>query len=123
MSCSSGSGSAASRAARPAASRAASGAGSRSRSPSPATRAALFLDEPTAGLDVESRRAVWHEMRPVLRPTAATVLLTTHYLEEAEALASRIVLLARGRVVAEGRRARSSPTGPGARASKTRFSR
>ena len=62
---------------------------------------ALFLDEPTAGLDVESRRAVWREVQ-TFAGAGDTVLLTTHHLEEAEALASRIVLLARGRVVAEG---------------------
>ena len=67
-----------------------------------ATACALFLDEPTTGLDVEARRSVWAEMRGVFRCDGGTVLLTTHYLEEAEALASRIVLLARGRVVAEG---------------------
>jgi len=63
--------------------------------------AAIFLDEPTAGLDVESRRAVWMEIDQY-SADGGTVLLTTHYLEEAERLAPRIVLLARGRVVAEG---------------------
>jgi ABC-2 type transport system ATP-binding protein len=63
--------------------------------------AAIFLDEPTAGLDVESRRSVWSEIdRYAL--DGGTVLLTTHYLEEADRLAEKIVLLARGRVVAEG---------------------
>jgi len=62
---------------------------------------ALFLDEPTAGLDVEARRDVWRELRG-FTAGGRTVLLTTHSLEEAEALASRVVLLARGRVVAEG---------------------
>jgi ABC-2 type transport system ATP-binding protein len=62
---------------------------------------AIFLDEPTAGLDVESRRAVWKEIDQY-SVDGGTVLLTTHYLEEAERLAGRIVLLARGRVVAEG---------------------
>ncbi len=63
--------------------------------------AAVFLDEPTAGLDVESRRAVWREIdRHCI--DGGTVLLTTHHLEEAERLATRIVLLARGVVVAEG---------------------
>ncbi len=61
----------------------------------------MFLDEPTAGLDVESRRAVWREIRRYAAD-GGTVLLTTHQLEEAEALAQRIVLLSRGRVVAEG---------------------
>jgi ABC-2 type transport system ATP-binding protein len=61
----------------------------------------LFLDEPTVGLDVESRRAFW----AVIEEKAAqgrSVLLTTHYLEEADALADRIVLINRGRIVAEG---------------------
>jgi ABC-2 type transport system ATP-binding protein len=61
----------------------------------------LFLDEPTVGLDVESRRAFWETVRARAR-AGCTVFLTTHYLEEADALASRIVLLNRGRVVAEG---------------------
>jgi ABC-2 type transport system ATP-binding protein len=63
--------------------------------------AAIFLDEPTAGLDVRSRRSVWAEIDQY-STDGGTVLLTTHYLEEAERLARRIVLLARGRVVAEG---------------------
>jgi ABC-2 type transport system ATP-binding protein len=62
---------------------------------------ALFLDEPTAGLDVESRRAVWRELQ-AYAAAGGTVVLTTHHVEEAEALASQVVLLARGRVVAEG---------------------
>ena len=61
----------------------------------------LFLDEPTVGLDVESRRAFWETVRARAR-AGCTVFLTTHYLEEADALASRIVLLDRGRIVAEG---------------------
>jgi ABC-2 type transport system ATP-binding protein len=63
--------------------------------------AAIFLDEPTAGLDVESRRSVWAEIAQ-FSLDGGTVLLTTHYLEEAERLAEKVVLLARGRVVAEG---------------------
>jgi ABC-2 type transport system ATP-binding protein len=61
----------------------------------------LFLDEPTVGLDVEARRGFWDQIR---QRTGAgrSVLLTTHYLEEADALADRIVLLDRGRIVAEG---------------------
>ena len=62
---------------------------------------AVFLDEPTTGLDVEARLAVWDEVR-AYAATGGTVLLTTHHLEEAERLASRIVLLAGGRVVADG---------------------
>ena len=63
--------------------------------------AALFLDEPTAGLDVESRRAVWAEIDQY-SSDGGTVLLTTHHLEEAERLATRVVLLAQGRIVADG---------------------
>jgi ABC-2 type transport system ATP-binding protein len=62
---------------------------------------ALFLDEPTVGLDVEAREAFWQVIRAQVREGVA-VLLTTHYLEEAEALADRIVVLASGRVIAEG---------------------
>jgi ABC-2 type transport system ATP-binding protein len=62
---------------------------------------AIVLDEPTAGLDVESRLSVWREIR-VYATGGGTALLTTHHLEEAEALASRVVLLARGRLIAEG---------------------
>ena len=62
---------------------------------------AVFLDEPTAGLDVEARRAVWRELK-LYTVDGGTVLLTTHHLEEAEALASRVAVLSQGRVVAEG---------------------
>lgn len=61
----------------------------------------LILDEPTAGLDVESRRALWFSIRQFVR-RGGSVLLTTHYLEEADALSSRIVILDRGRVLTEG---------------------
>jgi ABC-2 type transport system ATP-binding protein len=61
---------------------------------------AVFLDEPTTGLDVASRRAVWDAVRRYAAE-GRTVLLTTHNLEEAEALASRVVVLAHGRVVAD----------------------
>jgi ABC-2 type transport system ATP-binding protein len=61
----------------------------------------LLLDEPTAGLDIEARRAVWAEVESHSL-AGGTVLLTTHHLEEAEALATRIVLLRSGQVVAEG---------------------
>jgi ABC-2 type transport system ATP-binding protein len=63
--------------------------------------AAIFLDEPTVGLDVESRRAVWAEIENYCT-NGGTVLLTSHHLDEAERLAHRIVVLAGGRVVAEG---------------------
>ncbi|WP_420449931.1 ABC transporter ATP-binding protein [Candidatus Palauibacter sp.] len=61
----------------------------------------IFLDEPTAGLDVEVRRGLWEEIRRH-RESGRTTVLTTHYLEEADALADRIVVLHRGRVIAEG---------------------
>ncbi len=60
----------------------------------------LFLDEPTVGLDVESRRAFWLEVRR-LTARGCAVLLTTHYLEEADALADRIVVMNGGRIVAD----------------------
>lgn len=60
----------------------------------------VFLDEPTTGLDLASQRAVWGEVRAFVAG-GGTVLLTTHYLAEAEALASRVVVLNRGRVVAD----------------------
>jgi ABC-2 type transport system ATP-binding protein len=62
----------------------------------------LFLDEPTVGMDVEARRSFWQTIRN-LAAGGRAILLTTHYLEEADALASRIVVLNRGRVIADGR--------------------
>jgi ABC-2 type transport system ATP-binding protein len=59
----------------------------------------LFLDEPTAGVDVELRRALWLYVR-TLRDRGTTVVLTTHYLEEAEELADRVGVIDRGRLVA-----------------------
>ncbi len=61
----------------------------------------LFLDEPTVGMDVEARRALWQQIRKLVA-RGKTVLLTTHYLEEADALANRVVVLNRGKVIAEG---------------------
>jgi ABC-2 type transport system ATP-binding protein len=61
----------------------------------------LVLDEPTVGLDVEARRALWKQIRAFIA-RGKSVLLTTHYLAEAEALANRVVVLHRGSVVAEG---------------------
>jgi ABC-2 type transport system ATP-binding protein len=61
----------------------------------------LFLDEPTAGLDVEARRALWGHIRGFVR-RGGSVLLTTHYIEEAEALANRIAVIHRGVIAAEG---------------------
>jgi ABC-2 type transport system ATP-binding protein len=61
----------------------------------------VFLDEPTSGLDPQSRAHMWTEVRR-LRDEGMTIFLTTHYLEEADALADRVVVIDRGRVVAEG---------------------
>jgi ABC-2 type transport system ATP-binding protein len=61
----------------------------------------LVLDEPTAALDVEGRHDFWDSMRAVAK-IGKTILFATHYLEEADAYADRIVLMARGRVVADG---------------------
>jgi ABC-2 type transport system ATP-binding protein len=61
----------------------------------------LLLDEPTAALDVEARRAFWQAMREMTEH-GKTVLFATHYLEEADAYADRIVLLAHGQIVADG---------------------
>jgi ABC-2 type transport system ATP-binding protein len=64
--------------------------------------AVLFLDEPTTGLDPESRAAMWREIGRLAGTEGMTVLLTTHYLEEADRLASRLAIVDRGRVVASG---------------------
>lgn len=61
----------------------------------------LFLDEPTTGLDAEGRRDTWELVR-TLRDGGTTVLLTTHYLEEAESLADRLAIMHRGRIVTAG---------------------
>lgn len=61
----------------------------------------VFLDEPTVGLDIEARRGLWAQIR-LLAEHGKTVLLTTHYLEEADALAHRVVVINKGRVVCEG---------------------
>jgi ABC-2 type transport system ATP-binding protein len=63
--------------------------------------ALLFLDEPTVGLDVEARRALWARIRG-FADRGGSVLLTTHYLDEADALAGRIAVINQGRIVAEG---------------------
>ncbi len=61
----------------------------------------LFLDEPTVGLDVEARRGLWEEIRRLV-DRGKTVLLTTHYLQEADALADRIAVINQGAIIAEG---------------------
>jgi ABC-2 type transport system ATP-binding protein len=62
----------------------------------------LFLDEPTTGLDPTSRNAVWEEVRRLNEQIGMTIFLTTQYLEEADALADRVGIIAQGKLVAEG---------------------
>ena len=62
----------------------------------------LFLDEPTTGLDPEVRAAMWREIERLKADEGLTILLTTHYMEEADQLASQVAIVDRGRVVAEG---------------------
>jgi ABC-2 type transport system ATP-binding protein len=59
----------------------------------------LFLDEPTTGLDPEARAAMWEELGVLAHRESLTILLTTHYLEEADQLADRLAIVSRGRVV------------------------
>jgi len=61
----------------------------------------LFLDEPTVGLDIEAREAMWASLRKLVAE-GCSIVLTTHYLEEAEALANRVMVIAQGSVIAEG---------------------
>ncbi len=61
----------------------------------------LFLDEPTVGLDIQARETMWHIVRDLVA-SGNSVVLTTHYLEEAQALADRVAVLARGRLIASG---------------------
>jgi ABC-2 type transport system ATP-binding protein len=74
----------------------------------------LCLDEPTVGLDVESRRTLWARIR-TFTASGGSVLLTTHYLDEADALAHRVAVINKGRIVAEGSpaeiKARTARTG------------
>jgi ABC-2 type transport system ATP-binding protein len=62
----------------------------------------LFLDEPTTGLDIQSRTALWDEVARLAAEDGVTVFLTTQYLEEADALADRVGIIDHGRIVAEG---------------------
>ena len=62
----------------------------------------LFLDEPTTGLDPQSRSALWSEVSGLARDEGVTVFLTTQYLEEADVLADRVGIIERGKIVAEG---------------------
>ena len=62
----------------------------------------LFLDEPTTGLDPEARTAMWDELARLASAESLTILLTTHYLEEADRLAERVAIMSRGRIVVDG---------------------
>jgi ABC-2 type transport system ATP-binding protein len=62
----------------------------------------LFLDEPTTGLDPEARAAMWVEVQRLAEQERLTILLTTHYLEEADQLADRLAIVSRGQIVVEG---------------------
>jgi ABC-2 type transport system ATP-binding protein len=62
----------------------------------------LFLDEPTTGLDIQSRTALWEEVRRLAKDEGVTVFLTTQYLEEADVLADRVGIIDHGHIVAEG---------------------
>jgi ABC-2 type transport system ATP-binding protein len=62
----------------------------------------IFLDEPTTGLDIQSRTALWDEVARLARDDGVTVFLTTQYLEEADVLANRVGIIDHGRIVAEG---------------------
>jgi len=71
----------------------------------------LFLDEPTTGFDPAARRAAWEMIRS-LRALGKTILLTTHYLDEAEQLSDRVAVLREGRIVAIGRPAELAGAAP-----------
>src|SRR5258705_3232331 len=62
----------------------------------------LFLDEPTTGLDPEARAAMWEEVSRLAQAESLTILLTTHYLEEADQLAGRLAIVSQGKIVVEG---------------------
>jgi ABC-2 type transport system ATP-binding protein len=62
----------------------------------------LFLDEPTTGLDIQSRTALWDEVARLSKDDGVTVFLTTQYLEEADVLADRVGIIDHGHIVAEG---------------------
>src|SRR6202000_3134344 len=69
----------------------------------------LFLDEPTTGLDIQSRTALWEEVARLASEDGVTVFLTTQYLEEADALANRVGIIDHGQIVAEGKPAAGGP--------------
>lgn len=63
----------------------------------------LFLDEPTVGLDIEARRSIWHEVERLRRETDVTIVLTTHYLEEADRLCDVVAIIDRGVIKTQGK--------------------
>ena len=71
-----------------------------------AIRKMLFLDEPTTGLDPQCRRQLWEIIRQ-FQQTGGTVLLTTHYMDEAERLCDRLAIIDQGKIIAEGTPART----------------
>lgn len=62
----------------------------------------LFLDEPTVGLDPQTRNYIWSYLKKMNQEEGVTIFLTTHYLEEAEAMANRVAIIDRGKIVAQG---------------------
>jgi ABC-2 type transport system ATP-binding protein len=62
----------------------------------------LFLDEPTLGLDPQTRHQLWNQVRKLNEDERVTVFLTTHYMEEAERVARRVAIIDHGRIVAQG---------------------
>jgi ABC-2 type transport system ATP-binding protein len=70
----------------------------------------LFLDEPTTGLDPQSRTSMWEEVARLRREEGVTVFLTTQYLEEADVLADRVGIIDEGKIVAEGTARRLPPS-------------
>jgi ABC-2 type transport system ATP-binding protein len=80
----------------------------------------IFLDEPTTGFDPEARRAAWETVRS-LRALGKTILLTTHYLEEAQELADRVAIVKDGRVLAIGPPRELGPHPPGGEATGLRY--
>ena len=86
--------------------------------------ARALLDEPTTGLDPEARADIWHEIERLARDERMTIMLTTHYLEEADRLASQLAIVDRGRIVAEGSPDAQEPAGgrphPGRTGRRTR---
>ena len=62
----------------------------------------MFLDEPTTGLDPQSRSHLWEQIRRLRSDERTTIFLTTHYLDEADTLADRVLIIDHGRIIAEG---------------------